>query len=541
VTETPVLIAGGGPTGLVLATQLAHLGVQSILAERNVETTRFPKMDITNGTSIELLRRLGVDEELRAAGVAGHYSFDVIFAVGLAGPEIARWSLPSADEQQRQLDAVRDGSRPALAWQRCSQSIFEAMMMRRCHADSPIDVRQGWRLDRFEERDEEVVARLIDRTGEECVVRAAYLIGCDGASSTVREGLGIGMDGLRDFAQIGLVHFRSRNRDALHAHGQFWHLFTTRGGCLIAQDEVDTWTLHSRLTREGPDPVDEPEAFVAAALGRAVKIDEVLATSRWSPTALTAESYGRGTVWLAGDAVHTMVPFGGYGMNTGVADAVNLGWKLAAVVNGWGGPELLDSYDAERRPVGLRNRDASLENSTVHLQLKRAADPSLVAAENEEGRAHRAELAAFLTANNAENLSLGIELDVRYDTSPIVPAAAEDSPTWDRRTFTPAIRAGHRAPNVTLHEGTTLFDCFGRWFTLVDATGGNGAAAALLLRAATHVHVPVERVRLKEPWLRELYDHQLVLVRPDLHIAWCGTTAEPVAEIIDVIRGAVTT
>jgi 2-polyprenyl-6-methoxyphenol hydroxylase-like FAD-dependent oxidoreductase len=461
----------------------------------------------------------------------------VIFAVGLAGPEIARWSLPSADEQQCQIDAVRDGLRPALAWQRCSQAIFEAMMMRRCHADPLIDVRQGWRLDHFEERHDEVVATLVARTGEERAVDSGYLVGCDGASSTVRETLGIGMDGLRDFIQIGLVHFRSRDRDALHALGQFWHIFTPQAGALIAQDEVDTWTLHRELTDDGPDPADEPEAFVAAALGRAVEIDEVLATSRWSPTALAADSYGRGRVWLAGDAVHTMVPTGGYGMNTGVGDAVNLGWKLAAVVNGWGSAELLDSYDAERRPIGVRNRDASLENASVHVQLKMTADPSLVAADNEAGRAHRAELATFLTANDAENLSLGIELDVRYDTSPVVLAAGEDAPAWSRRTFTPAIRAGHRAPNVTLDDGTTLSDRFGRWFTLVDASTDDGAAAAALLRAASNVRVPVEHVGLVELWLRELYGHQLVLVRPDLHIAWCGTSSEPAAEIIDVIKG----
>jgi FAD-dependent monooxygenase len=235
-----------------------------------------------------------------------------------------------------------------------------------------------------------------------------------------------------------------------------------------------------------------------------------------------------------------MVPTGGYGMNTGVGDAVNLGWKLAAVLSGWGGPELLDSYDAERRPIGLRNRDASLENASVHQELKTIADPSLVAADNENGRAHRAELATFLTANDAENLSLGIELDVRYDTSPVVLSPDEDAPAWDRRTFAPAIRAGHRAPNVTLDDGTPLFDRFGRWFTLVDATGDD-TAAGLLLRGATHRGVPVEHVRLDQPWLRELYGDQLVLVRPDLHIAWCGTAAEPAAEIIDVMRGAVAT
>lgn len=534
--DTPVLIAGGGPTGLVLAAQLAHHGVRSVLAERNPETTRFPKMDITNGASMELLRRLGVDEELRAVGVDGHHSFDVIFAAGLAGPEITRWSLPSADEQQAQIAQTRDGSRPALAWQRCSQAIFEAMMMRRCHADPLVEVLQGWRLDRFDEHDDHVTAILVNADGDERTVRAAYLAGCDGASSTVRETLGIAMDGLRDFVSLGLVHFRSRDLEALQAHGQFWHVFTPGGAALIAQDEVDTWTLHWQLTDDAPDPVDEPVAFVAAALGREIAIDEVLATSRWWPTVLAADSYGRGRVWLAGDAVHTMIPTGGYGMNTGVADAVNLGWKLAATVNGWGGPALLDSYDAERQPIGLRNRDASLENASVHLQLTATTDPALVAADDDEGRAHRAELATFLTENDGENLSLGIELDVRYDASPVVADNDAEAPPWSRRTHQPATRAGHRAPNVVLDDGSTLYDRFGPEFTLVDATDGD--TARLVLEAAAQIPVPLAHVRLEEPQLRELYDHQLVLIRPDLHIAWRGTHPKDPAAIIDLARGA---
>jgi FAD-dependent monooxygenase len=536
--DTPVLIAGGGPSGLVLAAQLAHHGVRSILAERNLETTRFPKMDITNGASMELLRRLGVDEELRAVGVDGHHSFDVIFAPGLDGPEIARWSLPSAYEQQAQIAQARDGSRPALAWQRCSQAIFEAMMMRRCHADPLIEVLQGWRLDRFDEREDHIATTLVNRDGDERLVHSAYLAGCDGASSTVREALGITMDGMRDFIEIGLVHFRSRDVDALQALGQFWHVFTPGGAALIAQDEIDTWTLHWQIQDGAPDRVEDPQEFVNAALGREIALDEVLATSRWWPTVLAADSYGRGRVWLAGDAVHTMIPTGGYGMNTGVADAVNLGWKLAATVTGWGGPSLLDSYDAERRPIGVRNRDASLENASVHLQLGGMADPDLVVADSDAGRAHRAELARFLDENDGENLSLGIELDIRYDASPVIVEDDAPAPPWDPRHHHPAIRAGHRAPNVVLDDGSTLYDRFGAEFTLVDATDGCDAARRIVQGAAQVPLPSVEYVRLEEPELRELYDHQLILVRPDLHIAWRGTHAEDPTAIVDLARGA---
>jgi FAD binding domain len=184
-----------------------------------------------------------------------------------------------------------------------------------------------------------------------------------------------------------------------------------------------------------------------------------------------------------------MIPTGGYGMNTGLGKAFNLGWKLAAVVHGWGGRRLLDSYEAERRPIGERNRVASVENAAVHLQYQFMADADLVATDTPEGVAHRAALAEFLTANDGENTSLGIELDVRYDDSPIAYAPDTPAPPWDRRRFVPTVRAGHRAPNIVVGPDRTLFDDFGPGFTLVDA--GNHPDAKLLVDEAAAVGMPL--------------------------------------------------
>ena len=450
--ETPALIAGGGPTGLVLVAVLAREGVNCILAERNPSTTRFPKMNITNGASMELLRRLGVDEQLRQVGVAPRHSFDVIFAPGLNGPEISRWRLPSVDEQRSTLRDRRDGTRPGQPWLRLSQALFESVMMQRCQCDPLIDVRQGWRLESCAQVDGAVHAVLVDSDGEELKMPADYLIGCDGASSRVRNQLGIQTAGTPAFTTLGLVHFRSSDLANLHALGRFWHVFCSTGVAVIAQDEIDTWTLHVDL---GPDvveddPIGDPRDFVNRALGRPVAIEEILACSLWGPNAQLADSYGRGRILLAGDAAHTVIPTGGYGMNTGLGDAFNLGWKLAAVVHGWGGQRLLDSYEAERRPIGERNRDASLENAAVHLQYRFMADADLVATDTPEGAAHRAALAEFLSANDSENTSLRIELDLRYDDSPIVCDPDTSAPHWDRRGFVPTVRAGHRAPNIVV-------------------------------------------------------------------------------------------
>lgn len=527
--RVPVLIAGGGPTGVVLAAELSRHGIPSLLAERNEHTTLFPKMDITNGASMELLRRLGVDEDLRAAGVAPQHSFDVIFAAGLDGPVHGRWRQPSVDEQRATIAATADGSVPSQPWQRCSQAIFEAMMMERAHRDPLVDVRQGWRLRTCGQVGDLVVAELADGSGNTVTVHADYLVGCDGASSRVRTELGIGMQGLKDFTTFALVHFRSHDLTNLHAHGQFWHLYTSSGAVLIAQNETDTWTLHQDLGADvdDPDPIGDPREFVARALGRPIAIEEVLVSSLWRPNAMLADSYGRDRILLAGDSAHTMIPTGGYGMNTGLGDAMNLGWKLAATLQDWGGPRLLASYESERRPIADRNRTACVENAMVIMQYRDLVNSS-------DGGKQQVE--QFLAANDAENLSLGIELDVRYENSPVVVPDGSGAPAWDRRTFVPTVRPGHRAPNVVVGERETLFDRFGPGFTLVDALDDNSQSSRLLSEAA-RVGLPIRHLTLTDPALADLYQRQLVLVRPDLHIAWRGTEATDSVGIVACVRG----
>jgi hypothetical protein len=231
-----------------------------------------------------------------------------------------------------------------------------------------------------------------------------------------------------------------------------------------------------------------------------------------------------------------MVPTGGYGMNTGLGDALNLGWKLAGVLHEWGGTDLLASYEAERRPIGERNRNASVENALVLFQYRDMVDSELIGQDSDDARAHRAAVAEFLTTNDGENTSLGIELDVRYDDSPIVCAADGEAPPWDRRTFVPTVRPGHRAPNVVVAEGETLFDHFGGGYTLVDAVSGP-SDAKLLLDEAELVGMPVRHLVLDDPRLCQLYGHRLVLIRPDLHIAWSGTTVADPAEVVARVRG----
>ncbi len=536
MSDTPVLIAGAGPVGLVLAKELAHHGVRSTIVERNLDTTRWPKMDITNCRSMELLRRLGLEKGLREVGVPSRHSFDVLFSTGLTGRCFTRWSLPSVDDWRERIGARNDGSMPQVPYQRCSQAIFEAWLKRLCEQDPLITVRSGWRFDDLSQDADGVTARIVDLDGGEHRLRAQYLVGCDGASSAVRKSLGIALHGRALPRHARLVHFKSRDLTALHAHGQFWHIFFTTPATLIAQDEVDTWTLIRYFPLEVDPAQFRSEDLVAESLGRRVQIDEVIVTSVWRGNLLLAERYREGRVFLAGDSVHQNIPTGGYGMNTGVGDAIDIGWKLAAVLNGWGGPALLDSYERERRPVAERNVARSERHANVHVQWRARVDPGLIDADGAAGEAHRQELAEFIRTEDGENQDHGIELGYRYDDSPIVVLESTDAPPWTPRHYVPTTWPGGRAPSVLLADGSSLFDRFGRAFTLVDFAGGDGGRS--LIQAATARGLPIEHLVVNDPHARAIYERDLVLIRPDQHVAWRGNTPPAdSARMIDLVRG----
>ncbi|MEV5840215.1 FAD-dependent monooxygenase, partial [Nocardia sp. NPDC052112] len=368
--HAPVVIVGAGPVGMVLALELAHHEIDSVLIEAHASTTKFPKMDETNPRSMELLARLGLADDIRAAGVGPDFSFDTAFCSSLLGYEYARWPEASVAQMRERIDRATDGTMPAEPWQRISQEYAEAVLMRRCLENTRIDVRRPWRVTAIAEHGDAVTVEMADaETAEERTVSAQYVVGCDGARSHVRACLGIEQDGMENILTMALFHFRSRDRKHLHAHGQFWHLYFASGGILIAQDEVDTWTLHGLVPPDTePDDID-PVEFIRRICGAPVEVDEILAQSIWRPSAMLADHFRKGRVFLAGDACHQVIPNGGYGMNTGIGDAVDLGWKLAAVLNGWGGEVLLDSYEMERRPVAERNRDWSFRHVGAQLEI----------------------------------------------------------------------------------------------------------------------------------------------------------------------------
>lgn len=533
--HAPVLVVGAGPVGMTTALELAHHGIRCRLIERRRRTTRLPKMDVTNARSMELFDRLGVADDIRSVGVAPQHSFDVIWSTGLDGEPLTIWELPSVDRMWERIRNRNDGTQPAQPWQRLSQVHLEPALMARCRAHELIDMDIGWELTELHQDDEGVTSWLREvASGRQTAVRSTYVVGCDGASSTVCRSLGIGLEATADLDELPgayLVHFKSRDLPTLQRHGQFWHYFAFRY-VILAQDEVDTWTLHAHALdpSDFDPPPEDPAAFARSLLGADLAIDEILMTSVWRPRFVVAERYRAGRVMIAGDAAHQMFPTGGYGMNTGVADAVDIGWKLAAVLNGWGGARLLDSYETERRPVALRN----LRMSRRHIGIHFAAGQMLREGEPAE------EIAAFLQSERGENEYAGVELGYRYHDSPVVCADGSPEPEWVPQRYTPTTWPGGRAPSVLLDDGAPLYDRLGRELTLVDFCGDGRADP--LLAAAEARDVPLTHVVLPATGAADVWERGLVLVRPDHHVAWRGDASpDDPGAVIDRVRGLVRT
>jgi len=519
--HVPVIIAGGGPVGMTLARDLARRGIRTLLVERNPTTTRHPKMDITNARTMELFRRLGLADALRAVAVPESNNFDVSWITGLSGYELYRFRYPSVNQWRRLIRDTNDGSMPGEAPMRVSQVEIEPVLARAIRAESLVDSRWNVGFADLSQDAGGVTVTLLPADGAPQHVRCDYLVGCDGGTSDVRRCLGIGLEGQASVQQRFMTHFRSDARDVLAPWGIAWHYQSLRG-TLIAQNDRDIWTLQTRWPDDVPPAAVDPDALLRAFAGRDFDY-EILVANRWASHLLVARAYQDRRVFLAGDAAHQYIPTGGYGMNTGIGDACDLGWKLAAVLHGFGSPDLLLSYDIERRPVGLRNCEASGRHTKVRGEIAQVLRDDLTAL-GSAGDAVRAQAGRRIAAlGNAENESFGIELGYAYPDSPIVcgePGADIPGTALDYR---PSTVPGVRLPSVVLGDGTPIYDRLGPWFTLISCRVP--PSAELLAEAAQH-KMPLSVLRLDQPELEQVYGRGLVLVRPDQHVVWRGRSCD---------------
>ena len=350
-----------------------------------------------------------------------------------------------------------------------------------------------------------------------------------------------------------LVHFKSRDLQRLHKQGHFWHIFFPHekagvGGAIIAQDEVDHFTTHMFIPLDAEHEKIDSRQAVYMVLGGLygeypIEIDEILVRSVWRPHIVVTQKWSSPNlrVFLAGDAAHQNIPTGGYGMNMGVADAFDLGWKLSAVIQGWGGKGLLASYEPERKPVAVRNVERSGVHFGVHQQLTdlfEGEDPRQADEDTEEARKLRAKIHNYYQEHDNENKDFGIELGYRYTSPVIVPDDTATEPPWTPSQYTPTTWPGGRPPHIFLSDGTPIFDQLGKHWTLFTFSD-QGCGREYLAEAAGALGVPLKVVDLSQEKLaKQLYESNLVLIRPDHHVAWRADHVGSAKEAETIIRTA---
>jgi 2-polyprenyl-6-methoxyphenol hydroxylase-like FAD-dependent oxidoreductase len=523
-TRTPVLICGGGPSGLAAAIELGRRGIEVTVVEPRTELDPLrARAKTTNIRTMEHLRRWGLADRLRAASpLPVAYAQDVVFCTGMFGHEITRFRNAFGLTVQRCEEYAEPG-------QQVPQPVVERVL-REAAAELPsVRLLLGPQVTAITDGPDEVRATVRTTAGESREIRADYLFGADGSSSLSRPAIGARYHGFSGTLPNLSVTFRcpALERSPLSDTAvHYWVIGAAVGGLLGRLDLDGTWWA---IVQGIDDPAADPAALVRELLGADVEV-EVLATDPWSARMLLADRYRGQRVFLVGDAAHLNPPWGGHGFNTCVGDAVNLGWKLAAVLRGWAPESLLDSYQAERHPVAARTIAAAGAQEQFLA-------PAFADADLESDNALRAELAHRLRVKNAEFHSLGLVLGYDYRDSPIVIADGSPGPEPELETFTPSPHPGARLPHAWLPDGHSLYDRLGPEFSLLiletnaDPTG--------LLSAAKRANVPMENLSLTDlPHLRNRYGAAMVIVRPDQHIAWRGDRIDDPDALLAKITGA---
>jgi 2-polyprenyl-6-methoxyphenol hydroxylase-like FAD-dependent oxidoreductase len=539
MAETQVLIVGAGPVGLTLALDLGQRGVRCVLIERNETSIQLPKMERCNARTMEIYRRLGIAEKVRDAGLPRSAPMDVFLATSMADPALARLACPSVAEAKAEIAAHNDGW-PLEPYQLISQYTLEPLLRSLVETLPSVTVRFGCEMASFSQDGASVTAHVQTSNGPDETIRTSYLVGCDGGSSTVRKQLGIQLQGEGNIRKLRQALFHCPELYERIPMGKGRHYHIAEGPIfpfIILQDSKRHWTLHAAASSDG-----EMAQIFKKSLGMPIEF-EMLSVNEWTQHLLCAEHYAEGRVFIAGDAAHLVIPTGGLGMNTGVGDAIDLSWKLAATLAGWGGPQLLASYEKERRPIGLRNVKASRAAMSGRLSWRAAYHPD-IRKNTPEGAAIRAEMASrFDVEQRKVTEILGIEAGYRYVASPIVWPDPGDGPDPDNLHYVPTTWPGARLPHVWLndpaapHNRIALHDRLGMGYTLLRL-GRTRIDTLNLERALRATGAPLDVFEIDDAAAREIYSFDLLLVRPDLHIAWRGNQiGEDATAIADIATG----
>ena len=520
VSNTDVLIVGAGPTGLTMAIDLGKRGVRCTIIEQKEAPQFLPKMERCNARTMEIYRRLGIADKIRAAGLPRDCPMDVFIVLSMVEPPLLHLPYPSVTEATADIAAHNDGTRPLEPYQLISQYTLEPLLKSVAEELSTVSVCYGHEFVSFTEIDDSVTVHVRRLDGTDEKIRTRYLVGCDGGASAVRKQLGIRLSGEANLLKLrqALFYCEDLYERIPIGKGRHYHVADDKATFLIVQDSTKHFTLHA---------VVDSDAEMARQFEKTIAMPlpyEMLYVGEWRQNLLLADRYGDGKrVFLAGDAAHLVIPTGGLGMNTGVGDATDLSWKLAAVLQGWGGPQLLRSYEIERRQIGDRNVQASGYASQGRRKWRSQYRPE-IRDNSPAGAEARDNLARIADVEQRKsNEMIGAELGYRYDNSPLICDENGVAPEHDFMCYVPSTWPGSRLPHVWLADGGALQDRIGYGFgyTLLDLSGNDGVDTRLA-QAFAEIGAPLQILRVDDRHAREIYGSSYLLLRPDMHVVWRG-------------------
>ena len=520
--DTQVVIVGAGPTGLTLAIDLGLRGVQAVLVEQKQAPQFLPKMERCNARTMEIYRRMGIAKKVRAAGLPANCPMDVFIVLSLIEPPLLHVPYPSVCRAREEIAASRDCSLPLEPYQLISQYTLEPLLKSIAEKLPSVSVRYGCEFLSFAQDQQGVKATVKEAGRATYDISALYLVGCDGGSSLIRKRLGIPLRGEGNIMALRQALYRCEElyERIPIGKGRHYHVADDRATQMIVQDSTKHFTLHS-VVEQDSDMAKKFEETIAMPLAY-----EMLYVGEWKQNLLLADRYGEGRVFLAGDTVHLVIPTGGLGMNSGVGDAIDLSWKLAAVLQGWGGPKLLPSYEIERRQVGEQNVAAS-RHATIGRRKWRAAYRPNIRDNTAEGAATRENLARIADVEQRKsNEMIGAELGYRYSGSPLIANEPGDGPAFDFMHYMPTTWPGARLPHLWLSDGSAVADRigYGHGYSLLRL-GAACADTAPLARAFAAIGAPLQVLDIFDEHARDLYGCDFLLLRPDMHVVWRGNAA----------------
>jgi 2-polyprenyl-6-methoxyphenol hydroxylase-like FAD-dependent oxidoreductase len=538
----PVLIVGAGPVGLTLAADLGRRGIACLVVEENPDVKQQPRAMGIAPLTLEHFRRWNLDQKIYDVALPRDVAGDIVHVTRVCGHELARVHSPSIDEAVARSPEVI-AREPLLehtpycrTW--CAQHNLEPLLRDYAASLPAVELRFAWRLEGFSQDEEGISATIAEVDGARReTIRASYLVGCDGGRSPVRHALGIKFDGRGVLGQVWGTWFRAPTlwkERTLRPGVMYWTYGPGCASVVYSINARDEWWMNTYFRADENFETIDPVARLHAAIGRDAPV-EVLSSRAYKAFQLVADRFADRRVLMAGDAVHLFVPPGGNGMNTGIQDAFNLGWKLSAALKGWAGENMLASYEIERRPIAVSNTNSSA-NAYLAARKLFMMDPR-IDLPGAEGDQVREEWGAEVRATLHEKYSFTKQFDLPYADSPI--CVAEDPPDQAGKKELPLPSGpGCRAPHVWLADGRSTLDLSNpERFVLLRFDAG--CEVAPLLEAAERRGVPMAVTDVRDAEAARIYRKALVMVRPDGIIAWQGESlpADPV-ELIDILRGA---